>query len=100
MKLNPNIEKEVILDNKREQLIDAEFGIMALTGKISELFGENIIDGVSLNRQIYRIEEKLGDALWYLTAIARTAGLNLGEIASANVIKTQMRKKVTEEKNR
>ena len=35
MKLNPNIEKEVILDNKREQLIEAEFGIMALTGKIS-----------------------------------------------------------------
>lgn len=73
-------------------------GLMKEIGKISELFGENIIDGVSLNRQIYRIEEKLGDALWYLTAIARTAGLNLGEIASANMRKTQMRKKATEEK--
>ena len=85
-------------ESQEERLTLFSIGLIKEIGKISELYGENRIDSRTLD--FYKVKEKLGDALWYLTVIARTAGLNLGEIASANMRKTQIRKEVTEEKNR
>lgn len=91
-----NTYKEDLPESQEERLTLFSIGLIKEIGKISELYGENRIDSRTLD--VYKVKEKLGDALWYLTAIARTAGLNLGEIASANMRKTQSRKKVTEEK--
>ena len=91
-----NTYKEDLPKSQEERLTLFSIGLIKEIGKISELYGENRIDSRTLD--VYKVKEKLGDALWYLTAIARTAGLNLGEIASANMRKTQSRKKVTEEK--
>ena len=89
-----NTYKEDLPESQEERLTLFSIGLIKEIGKISELYGENRIDSKTLD--VYKVKEKLGDALWYLTAIARTAGLNLGEIASANMTKTQGRKRVTD----
>ncbi len=64
-------------------------GLIKEIGKVSELFGEHRIDGNVLN--MYKIEEKLGDALWYLSAISETYELRLEDIALNNIQKVHGR---------
>lgn len=87
MKLNPNIEKEVILDNKREQLIDAEFGIMSLTGKISGnvkdiLYLENINER---KENISRIKENLGELFVEMMRMSDALRLSFDEIIKEKI---------------
>lgn len=82
MKLNPNIEKEVIIKNKREQLIDAEFGIMSLTGKISGnvkniLYLENIDER---KENITKIKDNLGELLVEMIRVSNALKLDFDEI--------------------
>ena len=82
MKLNSNIEKEVILDNKREQLVDAEFGIMSLTGKISGnvkdiLYLENLSER---KESISKIKENLGELFIEMMRMSDALRLNFAEI--------------------
>lgn len=82
MKLNQNIEKKVILENKREQLIDAEFGIMSLTGKISGnvkdiLYLENINERKA---NILKIKENLGELFVEMMRMSNALRLNFDEI--------------------
>lgn len=82
MKLNPNLEKERIIENKREQLIDAEFGIMELTGKISGnvkdiLYLENID---KRKENISKIEENLGELFVEIIRMSDALRLNFDEI--------------------
>lgn len=93
-----NTYKEDLPESQEERLTLFSIGLIKEIGKIAELYGENRIDAKTLD--VYKIKEKLGDALWYLTAISRTAGLDLGEIASANMKKTQDRKEETEARAR
>ena len=87
MKLNPNIEKEVILDNKREQLIDAEFGIMSLTGKISGnvkdiLYLENLSER---KENVSKIKENLGELFVEMIRISDALRLNFDEIIKEKI---------------
>ena len=87
MKLNPNIEKEVILDNKREQLIDAEFGIMSLTGKISGnvkdiLYLENLSER---KESVSKIKENLGELFVEMIRISDALRLNFDEIIKEKI---------------
>ena len=82
MKLNPNIEKEEIIKNKREQLIDAEFGIMSLTGKISGnvkniLYLENIDER---KENITKIKDNLGNLLVEMLRVSNALKLDFDEI--------------------
>jgi len=78
-------------------------GLIKEVGKISELFGEHRIDDTKLD--IPKVKEKLGDCLWYTTAISENYGLDLEMIARKNIQKTKKRydknglaKKVNEER--
>lgn len=64
-------------------------GLIKEIGKVSELFWEHRIDGNVLN--MYKIEEKMGDALWYLSAISETYGLSLEDIALNSIHKVHDR---------
>lgn len=82
MRLNSNIEKKVILDNKREQLVDAEFGIMSLTGKISGnvkdiLYLENLSER---KESISKIKENLGELFVEMIRMSDALRLNFDEI--------------------
>ena len=89
-----NTYKEDLPESQEERLRLFSIGLIKEIGKIAELYGENRIGSKKLD--VRKVKEKLGDALWYLTAIARTAGLDLGEIADLNMQKTQYRKTETE----
>ena len=82
MKLNSNIEKKVILDNKREQLIDAEFGIMSLTGKISGnvkdiLYLENLSER---KESVSKIKENLGELFVEMIRMSDALRVDFDEI--------------------
>lgn len=64
-------------------------GIAKEIGKISELYGEHIIDESVLNRD--KVAEKAGDTLWYVTALAKFYGISLDRIAKQCVIKVKQR---------
>ncbi len=60
-------------------------GLIKEIGKVSELLGEYEINSEELN--IYKLKEKLGDALWYLVAISKTYNLEFCKIAEQNLQK-------------
>lgn len=64
-------------------------GLIKEVGKLSELFGEHMIDKTILD--IYKAKEKLGDGLWYLAAISQTYGLDFEDIARLSIEKTHSR---------
>lgn len=64
-------------------------GLLKEMGEVSEVFGELIIDHINLD--INKAQEKLGDTLWYLTAICETYGLDLDTSARKNIQKTKGR---------
>lgn len=64
-------------------------GMIKEIGKISEIFGEHRIDQTLLD--IGKVEEKLGDALWYLSAISENYDLDLERVAMKNIQKTKAR---------
>ena len=82
MKLNSNIEKEVIIENKREQLIDAEFGIMALTGKISGNVKDILyLEDIDKRKEnISKLEENLGELFVEMIRMRDALRLNFDEI--------------------
>ncbi len=82
MKLNSNIEKGLIIENKREQLIDAEFGIMAVTGEISSNV-KNILYLESIDERkenIEKIKENLGELFVEMIRMSDALKLNFDEI--------------------
>lgn len=64
-------------------------GLAKEIGKITELFGEHNIDGTILNK--HKVIEKLGDTLWYLSAIGQNYGIHLQEAAELNTRKAHER---------
>ena len=54
-------------------------------GEIANLIGEYVFRYKALNKDQLKLD--LGDALWYITAIADSCGFSLEDIASANVEK-------------
>lgn len=82
MKLNPHIEKELIIENKREQLIDAEFGMISLTGKISSNV-KNILylDNIDERKDnVSKLEENLGDLFVEILRMSDSLRLNFDAI--------------------
>ena len=68
--------------------------LLGLAGEVGELLGEHkkwIRDGDSYRLFPERVEEELGDLLWYLSNVATKHGLTLEEVASHNLEKAQRR---------
>lgn len=66
-------------------------GLASETGSILNVYKKYLRDGIDLaaNREFLR--EELGDLLWYAAAIATACGLDLQEIAEANLRRTRDR---------
>lgn len=68
--------------------------LLGLAGETGELLSEHkkwLRDGESYRLFPDRVEEELGDILWYLTNIATKHGLVLGDIADQNLAKIRSR---------
>jgi NTP pyrophosphatase (non-canonical NTP hydrolase) len=68
--------------------------LLGLAGEAGGLLSEYkkwLRDGPSHLRFVDHVREELGDILWYLSNVASKYGLELEEIASANLAKTRAR---------
>jgi NTP pyrophosphatase (non-canonical NTP hydrolase) len=70
---------------------DPALPLLGLAGEVGSLVTEykkKLRAGESYSRFDLEVNEDLGDLLWYAATLARTLGLSLNEIATANLIKT------------
>lgn len=68
--------------------------LLGLAGEAGQLLSEykkRLRDGPSHVRFVDRVHEELGDILWYVANLASKYGLDLDEIAEANLKKTRAR---------
>lgn len=73
----------------RERLMDAAAGLAEESGEVLGLVRKHLYQQHPLDRE--RLTKELGDALWCLTMTARSAGLSLEQVATANVEKLRKR---------
>lgn len=79
--------------DKPNELLHLVLGLVGESGEIAEKFKKWIRDQGSDERRIDRedVAEELGDVLWYLAVLADYLGLDLDDIAQANVDKLASR---------
>lgn len=68
--------------------------LLGLAGEAGQLLSEykkRLRDGPSHVRFVDRVHEELGDILWYVSNVASKYGLDLEDIAMANLVKTKAR---------
>jgi NTP pyrophosphatase (non-canonical NTP hydrolase) len=80
--LNPKL-------SETERLMDAAAGLAEESGEILGLVRKHAYQSRALEKDTLAIE--LGDALWCLAMTARSAGIPLEQVASANVAKLRAR---------
>ena len=73
----------------RERLMDAAAGLAEESGEVLALVRKHLYQEHPLDRE--RLTKELGDVLWCLSIVARTAGLSLAEVADANLAKLRVR---------
>jgi NTP pyrophosphatase (non-canonical NTP hydrolase) len=73
-----------------DPLSHCALGLAGESGEVADLIKKSQYRNGSLDET--RLVEELGDALWYLTAIADLFGWSLAEIATANAGKLQARR--------
>ena len=73
----------------KERLLDAAAGLAEESGEILGFIRKHVYQSHPLQKESLQIE--LGDALWCLAMVARTAGFSLEQIAAANVAKLRSR---------
>lgn len=66
-------------------------GLASETGSILNVYKKYLRDGIDLSANVDFLREELGDLLWYAAAIATACGLDLDEIARANLERTRDR---------
>lgn len=72
-----------------EQLVDAAAGLAEEAGEVLGLVRKHVYMKHDLDRE--RLVQELGDALWCLAAVARSAGVTLGDVAERNIAKLRTR---------
>lgn len=70
------------------KIVYPALGLAGEAGEVAEKVKKHIRDGV-LN--VEDLKKELGDVLWYLAAIASDLGLNLDDVADANLEKLRSR---------
>ena len=89
--------QDMALRTRQEPTIpteDAIIPLLGLAGEIGELASEykkRLRDGEAHGAHKERVEEELGDLLWYLTDVAARFGLSLDTVAEKNLKKCQSR---------
>lgn len=68
-----------------ERLLDAAAGIAEEAGEVLAHVRKHFYQDKGLDRE--RLAEELGDVMWCLAAVATAAGLQLDDVAGANLAK-------------
>lgn len=85
--------RRTMLDNwgqqDRESLSCHGLGIAGEAGEVADLIKKHLHHGHPLDRE--KLIKELGDVLWYVAAVAKDIGVDLSEVAEANVMKLRKR---------
>jgi NTP pyrophosphatase (non-canonical NTP hydrolase) len=89
-----NMDTDRILERlqNRPALIELDnfaMGLAGEAGEVADLIKKVIFHGHELDKE--KLEKELGDVLWYLSQVARSAGLGLEKVADTNVRKLMKR---------
>jgi NTP pyrophosphatase (non-canonical NTP hydrolase) len=66
-------------------------GLASETGSILNIYKKYLRDGIDLAANREFVREELGDLLWYTAAVATACGLDLEDIAQANLLRARDR---------
>ena len=75
--------------SKDDQLLDAAAGLAEEGGEVLAIVRKHRFQGRQLDRD--RLVEELGDALWCIATVASSLGVQLAEVATANLDKLSAR---------
>ena len=64
-------------------------GLAGEAGEVAELVKKGVFHRHTIDRA--KLEQELGDVLWYASALCTTLGLDLGEIMQTNIEKLKVR---------
>lgn len=67
----------------------AAMGLAGEAGEVVDLLKKHLYHGHSLDRD--KLTKELGDCLWYLAVLAHLNGVDLADVAAANVVKLRAR---------
>lgn len=73
----------------REQVLNGALGLAGEAGEIADRFKKVYFQGHDPDRS--KVLEELGDAMWYIAALATTEGISLEEVAEFNIAKLRGR---------
>lgn len=80
-------------ENSRLPSADTEYLLLGLIGEVGEVYSllaKNIRDETDLDQDA--LKKELGDCLWFIATICNDFGLNLNDVAKANLEKLLSRK--------
>jgi NTP pyrophosphatase (non-canonical NTP hydrolase) len=90
MKLNEYQDLSARTANSHDfELANYGLGIAGEAGEVADLVKKSVFHGHAIPKE--EIKKELGDVLWYLSQLARLAGLTLEEVANANINKLMKR---------
>lgn len=72
-----------------QRLTNFGLGISGEAGEVTDYIKKVVFHGHKLDKDI--IKKELGDVMWYVATLATTVGLDLEEIAIANIEKLEQR---------
>jgi NTP pyrophosphatase (non-canonical NTP hydrolase) len=90
MRLNEYQELSARTANKHDhELINYGLGLTGEAGEVADLIKKSQFHGHVVEKD--EVKKELGDVLWYLSQVARIAGVTLEEVAEANIDKLRRR---------
>ncbi|WP_327250944.1 nucleoside triphosphate pyrophosphohydrolase family protein [Streptomyces sp. NBC_01244] len=75
-------------------------GLMGETGSVISAYKKRLRDGAEATHSKQQLREELGDALWYIAALAHRLDLSLEDIAAASLEKAKDRWRATPDSER
>ncbi|MGI5461237.1 nucleoside triphosphate pyrophosphohydrolase family protein [Streptomyces sp. CA-249302] len=66
-------------------------GLAGEVGSLTTAYKKFLRDGPAFEQGKHQLREELGDVLWYVAALAHRFGLDLDDVAAANLEKTKDR---------
>lgn len=82
-----------LANDTRLDTADLEYLLLGFIGEVGEVYSllaKNIRDETEFDRA--KIKKELGDCLWFIATISADFGLELEEVAQANLDKLKLRK--------
>ena len=81
----PLYKEHTELSAEQSRMLNWVVGLSGETGEVAEVIKHHIWSGEDLNKM--SLAKELGDVLWYLSAIAESAGIDMNAVADLNQAK-------------